>query len=178
MPDLSLKPFTLKLTAMKKILSFLLLPCLSVFFVQCAATKQLKQADRNAETVRVWYEDGWNHQRNLELIDRVFSPEWSDGNPLRPDQTSGLDGIKELVKFYYDAFPDAHFTITHLFADETHAVVRYEVDATHKGDAFGIPATGKKFTSTGLVLYEMKDGKIYRSWQELDLIGILNQLEN
>ena len=146
-------------------------------FAQCAPAKMLKHADENNETIRLWYEEGWNKSNNKALIPRVFHPEWSDGNPIRPE-SEGLEGMYELVKFYEAAFPDAHFTITHLFSDETHAAVRYEVEATHKGEAFGIPATGKKFTSTGLVIYEMKDGKIYRSWQELDLMGIVNQLKD
>ncbi len=150
----------------------------SVFlFSNCASVKNFKQAEANKETIRLWYEEGWNHNRNLELIEQVFHPEWTDGNPLRPGQTVGHEGMRELVEFYKKAFPDAHFTITHVFADETHAAIRYEVEATHFGDAFGMPATGKKFTSTGLVLYEMKDGRIYRSWQELDLMGIINQLK-
>ncbi len=163
---------------MKQSLTFLLVLIAISLFTQCAPVKKAKQAERNAETVRLWFEEGWNHNRNEELIPIVFHPEWSDGNPIRADQTIGIDGIKQMVKFYKEAFPDAHFTITHIFADEKHAAIRYEVDATHYGDAFGIPATGKKFTSTGVVLYDMKDGKIYRTWQELDLMGIINQLRD
>jgi predicted ester cyclase len=163
---------------MKQSLTFLFSIAVISLFTQCSAVKKAKLAERNAETVRLWFEEGWNHNRNEELIPRVFHPEWSDGNPIRADQTIGIDGIKQMVKFYKEAFPDAHFTITHVFADENHAAIRYEVDATHYGDAFGIPATGKKFTSTGVVLYDMKDGKIFRTWQELDLMGIINQLRD
>ena len=163
---------------MKQHLTFLSTFAVAFLFIQCAPAKRLRQAEQNVETIRLWFEEGWNHNRNEELIPRVFHPDWSDGNPLRPDQTTGLDGMYELVKFYKSAFPDAHFTITHIFGDEKHAAIRYEVEATHYGDAFGIPATGKRFTSTGLVLYEMRDGKIYRSWQELDLMGIINQLRD
>ncbi len=157
--------------------STLLAATVILLFAQCAPAKMLKQAEANTATIRLWYEEGWNKGNNEALIPKVFHPEWSDGNPIRPE-SEGLEGMYELVKFYKQAFPDAHFTITHLFADETHATVRYEVQATHRGEAFGIPATGKKFTSTGLVIYEMKDGKIFRSWQELDLMGIVNQLKD
>ncbi len=144
----------------------------------CASVKHLRQADKNIETVRLWFEEGWNKQRNEELIPRVFHPEWSDGNPLLADQTDGFEGIRKLVRHYRESFPDSHFTITHLFGNESQVAIRYEVAATHTGEAFGIPATGKKFTSTGIVLYDMKDGKILRSWQELDLMGIMQQLKN
>ena len=158
--------------------SYLLAATVIFLFVQCAPAKRLKHANANVETIRLWYEEGWNKGNNEALIPRVFHPEWSDGNPIQPESMQGIDGMYELVKFYKEAFPDAHFKITHLFADETHAAIRYEVKATHQGDAFGIPATGKTFTSTGLVIYEMRDGKIYRSWQELDLMGIVNQLKD
>lgn len=159
---------------MKSKSSLLLLPLAFLFF-QCASGRMAK---KNEETIRLWFEEGWNHNRNEELIPRVFHPDWNDGNPLRPDQIEGLEGMRQLVQYYRKAFPDAKFAITHLFCDATHAAIRYEVSATHHGDAFGIPATGKLFTSTGIVIYEMEDGKIKRSWQELDLMGIIGQLKN
>ncbi len=155
-------------------LSFCLMT--GILLTSCAATKSLKLAEANKETIRVWYEEGWNKGQNEKLIPRVFHPEWSDGNPIRPE-SEGLEGMYELVRFYKEAFPDAKFKITHLFADADYAAVRYEVQATHMGEAFGMKPTGKKFTSTGIVMYDMKEGKIYRSWQELDLMGIMNQLK-
>lgn len=148
----------------------------SLLLVQCAASRHLRLADRNAETVRLWFEEGWNHNRNEELLERVFSPNWSDGNPLRPDQTTGIEGMREFVHYYQTAFSDAHFTITHLFATDKQVAIRYEVSAVHIGNAFGVPPTGKHFTSTGILIYDMEDGKILRTWQELDLMGILKQL--
>ena len=157
---------------------YLLLLLAMLLFTQCMPAKMLRQADANKETIRIWYEDGWNKGQNGALIPRVFHADWSDGNPLHPESEGGIAGMYELVKFYKEAFPDAHFTITHLFATDNNVAVRYEVEATHGGDAFGIPATGKKFISTGQVIYEMKEGKIFRSWQELDLMGIVNQLRD
>ena len=163
---------------MKKTLHFLSLVLIAILFFQCAATKQLKQAEANKETVRLWFEEGWNHNRNEELLERCFDENWRDGNPLRSDQVEGIEGMRQLVRSYKKAAPDAQFTITHLFADHKNVAIRYEVVATHQGNMFGIPATGRQFTSTGIVLYDMKDGKIATSWQELDLSGIINQLKD
>ena len=143
----------------------------------CAASRQLRMAGKNAETVRIWFEEGWNHNRNEELLDRVFAPDWSDGNPLRSNQTEGIEGMRQFVRFYQQAFADAHFTITHLFATDKQVAIRYEVSAVHVGDAFGVPKTGKHFTSSGIVIYDMENGKIRRTWQELDLMGIIKQLK-
>ncbi len=156
------------------------LPALSLclfLFCECAASKKIDMARKNEETVRIWFEEGWNKGRNEELIERVFAPDWEDGNPLRSNQTSGYEGMQQFVRFYQQAFSETHFTITHLFADETHAAIRYDVAAKHVGPAFGIVPTGKHFTSSGILIYEMENGKIRRTWQELDLMGIIKQLK-
>lgn len=157
-------------------LSFGWLLC-AALLCQCAASRKLRLADQNAETVRLWFEEGWNNNRNEELLERVFAPDWSDGNPLRPDQTIGIEGMRQFVKYYETAFSEAHFTITHLFASDKQVAIRYEVSAKHIGLAFGVPATGKHFTSTGILIYDMEKGKIRRTWQELDLMGIMKQLQ-
>lgn len=151
---------------------------IAILFCACASQKAMKTADRNKETIRIWFEEGWNHNRNDELIERCFSPNWSDGNPLRPNQLDGYEGMRQLVKYYRKTFSEAHFKITHLFANEKYVSLRYEVTAIHAAEAFGIPPTGKHFTSTGIVIYEMENARIKSSWQELDLMGILNQLRD
>lgn len=162
---------------MKNVRVFAGLLFISLFSLHCAAARHAKRATANAETVRLWFEEGWNHNRNEELVDRVFAPDWEDGNPLRSDQTVGIEGMRQFVRYYKTAFADAHFTITHLFASDNNVALRYEVSAIHVGDAFGVPATGKHFTSTGIVIYDMEKGKIRRTWQELDLMGIVKQLK-
>lgn len=167
---------------MKRLTSLLMtLLTAMLFLTQCASVKYAKQhelAEQNKETIRIWFEEGWNKNRNMELIERCFDPEWNDGNPILADQLSGHEGMRQLVKNYKEGASDAYFTITHLYANEKYATIRYEVIAHHTGNLFGIPATGKQFTSSGLVLYEMRDGRILVSWQELDMTGIINQLRN
>ncbi|MBC7777911.1 MAG: ester cyclase [Phycisphaerae bacterium] len=162
---------------MKNIRNLFGLPLIALLLFQCSTARRIKLADKNAATVRMWFEEGWNKNQNEALIEKVFCPDWEDGNPLRSNQTEGIEGIRQSVKFYQQAFANAHFTITHLFASDNHVAIRYEVSATHIGPAFGVPATGKHFTSTGIVLYDMEGGKIKRSWQELDLMGIMRQLK-
>lgn len=162
---------------MKNVHLLLTWPLFLLLFCQCAASKKLDMAKQNEETVRLWFEEGWNKNRNEALIERVFSPDWEDGNPIRSNQTGGHEGIRQMVKFYQIAFSEAHFSITHLFANETHVALRYDVAAIHVGPAFGIAPTGKHFTSSGIVIYEMEKGRIRRSWQELDLMGIIKQLK-
>ncbi len=162
---------------MKRVPTLSIILFAALLLTNCAATRKAKTTKKNMETIRIWYEDGWNKQNNESLLERVFSPDWFDANPIRGNQTEGIEGIRQAVKFYYNAFPDAQFTITHLFGDEKHTVVRYTVAATHRGEAFGLPATGRKFTSSGNIIYEMEKGKIKETWAEIDILGIVNQLK-
>lgn len=163
---------------MKNIRILWYLPLFALLLIQCSATKKLSMAEKNAATVRMWYEEGYNKNNNEALIEKVFSPNWEDGNPLRANQTEGIEGVRQSLHYYQQAFSNTHFTITHLFASEKEVAIRYEVSAIHIGEAFGVPASGKHFTSTGIVLYDMEKGKIKRSWQELDLMGIMRQLKS
>ena len=49
---------------MRRILCLLLL-------CQCAASKKLDMARKNEETVRLWFEEGWNKGHNAELVERL-----------------------------------------------------------------------------------------------------------
>ena len=160
---------------MLNLLRLCLLP-LAVVFMQCAATRDLRMSENNAETIRIWFGEGWNKHRNLELIERCFSAEWTDGNPLRYDQIDGHEGIRQMVAFYEQSFADTHFKITHVFADKKYAAVRYEVTGKHVGEAFGVPGSGRLFSATGINVYEMEKGKIVRTWPELDLMAIIRQI--
>ena len=163
---------------MKRVVLLSTLLFATLFFTNCAASRKTKTTEKNKETIRLWYEEGWNKQNNEALLERVFSPDWFDANPIRGNQSDGIEGIRQAVKFFYNAFPDSHFTITHLLGDEKHTVVRYTVVATHVGEAFGVPPTGKRFTSSGIVIYEMEKGKIKETWAEIDILGIINQLKD
>lgn len=48
--------------------------------------------------------------------------------------------------------------------------------ATHRGEIFGLPATGKPVTVTGSDIVRWSDGKAVEVWHIEDVLGILQQL--
>ena len=167
---------------MKNQFSLLIIAILSsALFFQCASTQKItstSESDRNKEVVRTWLEEGWNKKQYKNMIATYFTEDWHDGNPIRPDQMEGHAGVLENVENYLTAFPDIEFDITHIAAEDNLVVVRTEVTATHLGDAFGIPATGKKLNTTSIAIYEMEKGKMKVIWQEFDLLGVLTQMKD
>ncbi|MBK9580386.1 MAG: ester cyclase [Saprospiraceae bacterium] len=133
--------------------------------------------EANKELVRLWILDGWNNNRNKEVVDKVFAQDWVDGNPTFPDQPKGIVGAMYFVEQYRNALPDIQFNITHLIADTDYVTFRFEAQATHKGTLMGIPATGKRVTVTGIVIHKVENGRFAKSWNEVDLLGLKMQLE-
>ncbi len=129
------------------------------------------------QLVRLWIEDGWNNNRNREVVEQVFAQDWVDGNPTFADQPKGIEGAMYYVEAYRKALPDIHFNITHLIADPDYVTFRFEATATHQGTLMGIAATGKKVTVTGIVIHKVENGRFVKSWNEIDLLGLKMQLE-
>lgn len=136
----------------------------------------LSTVEKNRQLIIDWYEKGWNNKEYEEMIPKLFDEAWRDGNPIRPDQFDGHEGMLFLVNSYYKAFPDINFEITHLVTDEKMAAVRLEISGTHQGEIFKVHPTGKKINTSAMVFFEMENEKITVTWQEVDLIGLLSQL--
>lgn len=135
------------------------------------------KTEANKQLVRLWILEGWNNDRNREVIDQVFARDWEDGNPTFPGQPKGIAGAIYFVDQYRKVFPDIQFSITHLIADADHVTFRFEATATHKGTLMGIPATGRRVTVTGIVIHKVENGRFAKSWNEVDRLGLKMQLE-
>lgn len=136
-----------------------------------------QKIEANKQLARLWILDGWNNNRNKEVVGQVFAQDWVDGNPTFPDQPMGIEGAMYFVEQYRSALPDIHFDITHLIADPDYVTFRFEATATHKGILMGIPPTGKKIKVSGVVIHKVENGRFVKSWNEVDLLGLKMQLE-
>jgi steroid delta-isomerase-like uncharacterized protein len=74
------------------------------------------------------------------------------------------------------AFPDWHCEIEDFVAEGDRVVNRWIGRGTHKGDFFGIPATGKSVTLTGVTEHRVENGKIVNDWSVGDQLGLMQQL--
>ncbi len=63
-----------------------------------------------------------------------------------------------------------------MVAEGDKVVVRVSARGTHSGDLFGIPASGREFTSTGIAILRIDNDKIVEHWSEVDMMGALVQI--
>ena len=131
-------------------------------------------AAQTAELSRRIFEDVWNC-KNLNAIDDLLSADYvhHDPNSL---VAGGIDGYKQFVNHYMNAFPHAHFTIHDAFTEGQNEVTRWTVAGTHQGELTGIPPTGRSISVTGISIARVANGKIIESWNNWDALGLMQQL--
>ena len=114
-------------------------------------------------------------EANEEVSDRIIHPDFFDHtNP--PGMQRGIEGHKAIIRLFKAAFPDQQWIIEDLIAEGDKVVARTLFRATHLGDFFGIPPTGKQVEATGTHILRIADGKIAEHWGNNDDLGLMRQL--
>jgi steroid delta-isomerase-like uncharacterized protein len=74
------------------------------------------------------------------------------------------------------AFPDIHYTIDDVFAENDRVAVQWHWTGTHKAAFRAFPATGKAVSNSGTGIFRVQDGKIVAAVIETDRLGFLEQI--
>jgi steroid delta-isomerase-like uncharacterized protein len=130
--------------------------------------------DANKALARRWIE-AWNSNTNFDVIDQIFAEDWIDRNPI-PGGSQGIEGAAHFVRVFRNAFSDIHVTLDTLMAEGDMVMFRVIVNATHTGEFQGLPPTGKHVTFSGITIHRVAGGKFAESVNEMDLLGLLEQL--
>jgi steroid delta-isomerase-like uncharacterized protein len=117
----------------------------------------------------------WGLEGDETLVDECYTPECVWHGP-GGQEVRGHDGLKQMMVALGSAFPDKRYTVHDLVAEGDKVVARWTMEATHKGDYMGIPATNKVITLTGVYIIRFEDGKQAEWWLEADSIGLMQQL--
>jgi len=67
-------------------------------------------------------------------------------------------------------------TVDKVVTDTDHVAIRSHVTGTHLGTYRGIPPTGRSIAQSQLHMFRLDDGRIGETWQEIDGLGIMQQL--
>lgn len=113
---------------------------------------------------------------NFDVADELLHKDAVGHDPALPEPVKGPAGLKESARGYRLAFPDLTIKIEDVFDDDDLVAIRWTAKGTHKGELFGMPATGKQATVTGITIDKYKNGKLVESWTNWDTLGLLQQL--
>jgi predicted ester cyclase len=113
---------------------------------------------------------------NLDLLNEIVAADLITHNQL-PGLPPGLEGGKMAHMEALAWFPDLQSKTEDLIAEGDRVVERWSQSGSHTGaPLFGAPASGKKFSVTGISIYRIANGQIVEHWGEMDFLGVLQQL--
>jgi len=122
--------------------------------------------------IRQLYEEGFS-KGQLDLLDRLCASDF-----IAWPGEKGLAAFADTVEALRIGFPDVRFQIEDLFGEGDRVAVRWTFTATHTGPFQGHPPTGRRVTQTANVIYQFREGKIWRAWLQVDRLGMLQQISS
>ncbi len=132
----------------------------------------------NKAVLRRFAEEVWN-QGQVAVLDELCAPNFLYHMPSRPDVRT-LEDYKRFITEFRSACPDFHGTIDDMIAEGDKVVIRGTWHGTNTGDLvtpmMRLPATGKHITMTAINIGRFVEGKLVELWQEVDDLGMLQQL--
>jgi steroid delta-isomerase-like uncharacterized protein len=111
----------------------------------------------------------------LDEADALMASDYIYRSPGMPEMR-GPEGFKQLVSMFRTAFPDLNMVIDDMLADGDKVAFRWTGTGTHQGDLMGIPPTGKRVTTTGLVISRFAGDKVVEDYEIIDTLGMMQQL--
>ncbi len=121
------------------------------------------------EMLEAWNRRDWQAMGSLFHADYTYTG--ADGEEL-----VGPDAGLAVARSYADAFPDGKLEITNAHVEGNTGVTEFVLRATHGGNLLGVPATGKPIEVAVCNVVEIRDGKISREREYVDMLSVMMQI--
>lgn len=131
------------------------------------------------ELMRTWFEEVWNKGRE-DAIDAMAQPdvvvhgmEDPQGRPVR-----GVQDFKVFFRTFRKALSDLHIEVEHVITEGDFSAARFTVTGRHTGEGLALAPQGAKLNFNGMVIAKWKDGKIAESWNCVDFMKMVQQIQS
>ena len=129
--------------------------------------------EENKEVARRVIDEVFNN-KNMSVLSELVSPNYiyhgSQG------EYQGLEGLREIISAYHNAFPDIHVTIDEMVAEGNTVACRLSIQGTFKGEMMGMAPTSKQLNQVEGVFIHFEDGKEVEAFPFYDGIPFFQQL--
>ena len=106
----------------------------------------------------------------FELLSELVTDDFADRS-----LPSGITP-RQAIETFRAGFPDAAVAIDSQVEEGDTVVTRWTVRATHTGDFFGVPGTGRRIEMSGFSQYRFQGDRMAESWVTYDQLGLLQQV--
>jgi steroid delta-isomerase-like uncharacterized protein len=132
-------------------------------------------SDQNKAVVRRFFDEAVNGGQ-VEVVDELFSPEFSWQMPFSPETQHGPEAMKGMVSTLRGAFSDFDVRVEELIAEGDKVVARVTASGTQDAELMGMPASNKSATWKIVHVFTVRDGTITDDITVTDRMGMMEQL--
>jgi len=112
---------------------------------------------------------------DVDAVDDYMADDFVDHSAV-PGFPPGPAGAKALFAAIRLGFPDHNAVVHEMISEGDLVATRKSFMGTHKGEFFGVPATGRTATIDVIDFVRFRDGKIAEHWNIVDMAGLMRQL--
>jgi predicted ester cyclase len=112
--------------------------------------------------------------RDLDRLGEFFADDFTSHN-MPPGLPQGLAGVRAFFQGFLDGLSEIEVSVDELIADGDRVAVATTTTGVHSGDLFGVAATGRTVSVTGIDMVRV-DGKIVEHRGLTDTVGLLSQI--
>jgi predicted ester cyclase len=105
---------------------------------------------------------------DLHSMDALLASDFR-AHSMPPGCSDDAEGLKQSAVLSHAGLLECRNEIEEVIAQDDRVAVRYTTRAVHGGTLFGIPASGRRVTLTGIEVYRLAGGKIAEMWSEADM---------
>ena len=128
------------------------------------------------EVVRRFIDEAWNAGR-LDTASELLAPDLVDHDAAPfPGREKGSAGLLQVVTMIRAGVPDLQRHVDTQIVDGDTVVTSFTDRGAHRGDLFGVPATGRPVVVRGINIERVRDGRITEIWHVEDLFGLMAQI--
>jgi len=117
----------------------------------------------------------WN-RGDLEVCDEIMAEGARYHGPHMPNGVGGRADWTRAIALYRAAFPDCHVTYEETMTCGDRVVGRWRATGSQTGAMPGVEPAGRRISIGGITIYRFSGGKIVEAWEQLDLLGMWQQL--
>jgi steroid delta-isomerase-like uncharacterized protein len=116
----------------------------------------------------------YNDRNKLSSLPDLFAPDYI--GKVNGRKIPDVKAAKGFISAFQIGFPDAQYVVEDTVVSGDKVVMRWSCTGTHDGKFLGQEPTGQSIEVTGITIFQFKNGKISRLWNNWDTYSLIQQL--
>jgi len=135
-----------------------------------ASGQEMQQAEADKALARRWFDEVIN-QRNLDAIGEIYAADYVHHGP-EGAEIRGPETVRAFAASILAASSDRHAEVQQQVTEGDLVVTRFISRGRQTGEFQGLPPSGKLWTTEGIVISRIANGRIAEDWEVVHHSGL------